>query len=52
MLQQFGEDEAEFVAHNITQIVADGADVNFRFSEMHGWTVLHWAAAYGNQRPL
>jgi len=43
--QQFRE--ADMVAENMTQLVADGADVNFRFGEMHGWTALHWAAAYG-----
>jgi len=43
--QQFCE--ADMVEENITQLVADGADVNFRFREMHGWTALHWAAAYG-----
>lgn len=35
------------MGQNITQVVADGADVNFHFREMNGWTVLHWAAAYG-----
>ena len=39
------------VEENMTQLVADGADVNFRFREMHGWTALHWAAAYGEAPP-
>jgi len=28
----------ELINENITQLLADGADVNFQFQEMYGWT--------------
>ena len=35
------------ISEHKRQLVADGADVNFKFTDMYSWTVLHYAASYG-----